>query len=297
MTNLKNRFKLKYKAVLLLIAVALQSGGIIAARGTAGWQSLEVSLELNNVTLKHVFDRIEEQTQLVFAYNNEDVDNASKVSIHAQSTHVKEVLTEVLKNTGLTYEVGDRFIMIVKRDSHPLPGPSRVMQQPGTITGTVTDESGEPLIGVNIIVKENATGSITDIDGQFILQGVPGNATLVVSYIGYVTQEIKTGSRNVFSIILKEDTQALEEIVVVGYGIQKKETLSGSVASIKADEITTTKSENLVNSLQGKMPGLLIRQRTGEPGTFDNLVSIRGYGDPLIVIDGVPVTVRASSRS
>ncbi|MDR0845519.1 MAG: TonB-dependent receptor [Tannerella sp.] len=162
-----------------------------------------------------------------------------------------------------------------------------VQQQTRTITGTVTDDSGESLIGVNVLISGTTNGNITDANGKFSLTGVSSNATLVVSYVGYVTQKIPVGSTNTFTITLKEDSQALEEVIVVGYGTQKRESLSGAITAIRAEEITTTKTENLITNLQGKMPGLLIRQQTGEPGEFNNMVSIRGYGEPLIVIDGV----------
>lgn len=123
------------------------------------------------------------------------------------------------------------------------------------------------------------------MDGNYTLS-VNEGSTIVFSYIGYVTQE-KKAVAGTMNIILKEDSKTLDEVVVVGYGVQKKESLTGAIAAIGADEIATTKTENLISNIQGKMPGLLIRQKTGEPGTFDNMVSIRGYGDPLVVIDGI----------
>jgi TonB-linked SusC/RagA family outer membrane protein len=164
---------------------------------------------------------------------------------------------------------------------------SDMSAQGNAVSGTVTDEAGEPLIGVNVVVKGTANGAITDIDGKYSLTNVSTRSELVFSYVGYSTQEVAVGNRRVVNIQLKDNAQALEEVVVVGYGTQRKETLSGAVTSIRSEEITTTKTENLVSNLQGKMPGLLIRQQTGEPGAFDNMVSIRGYGEPLVVIDGI----------
>ncbi|MDR1783078.1 MAG: TonB-dependent receptor [Dysgonamonadaceae bacterium] len=160
-------------------------------------------------------------------------------------------------------------------------------QQVKTISGIVKDAAGEPLIGASVSILGSNAGSVTDAEGKFTISDVPQGASLQVVYIGYVTQRIVIGNRTVFNITLEEDAQALEEIVVVGYGTQKKESLSGSVTSINSEDINATKTENLLTNLQGKMPGLLIRQQTGEPGVFDNMVSIRGYGDPLVVIDGV----------
>ena len=153
------------------------------------------------------------------------------------------------------------------------------------VTGKVTDNLNEPMIGVSVLEKGTTNGVITDLDGNYALSASEGS-TIVFSYIGYVTQE-KKAVAGTMNIILKEDSKTLDEVVVVGYGVQKKESLTGAIAAIGADEIATTKTENLISNIQGKMPGLLIRQKTGEPGTFDNMVSIRGYGDPLVVIDGI----------
>ena len=178
--------------------------------------------------------------------------------------------------------IGCLFFLITFGSLQPLAA-----QQTKTISGTVTEKSGEPLIGVSISIKGTITGTISDINGNFTIQQVPVNAVLVASFIGFATQEINIGASNVYNFTMEEDDKLLDEIVVVGYGVQSKATLSGSVAVISADEITTTKSDNLVTNLQGKMPGLLIRQQSGEPGVFDNMMSIRGNGTPLVVIDGV----------
>ena len=158
-------------------------------------------------------------------------------------------------------------------------------QKQVNVSGRITDELNEPMIGVSVLEKGTTNGVITDLDGNYTLS-VNEGSTIVFSYIGYVTQE-KKAVAGTMNIILKEDSKTLDEVVVVGYGVQKKESLTGAIAAIGADEIATTKTENLISNIQGKMPGLLIRQKTGEPGTFDNMVSIRGYGDPLVVIDGI----------
>lgn len=156
-----------------------------------------------------------------------------------------------------------------------------------TITGTVVDASGTPVIGANIMVKGSSNGTISDIDGKFTLS-VPEGAILEVSYIGFLSQDIRVGNQDSFQIILKEDTQKLDEVVVVGYGTQKKVTLTGSVAAINSDDILTTKNENVENMLSGKIPGVRVVQKSSEPGSFNNTFQIRGMGNPLIIVDGVP---------
>ena len=165
-------------------------------------------------------------------------------------------------------------------------GLSAQQQQKKQISGTVIDESGESIIGANIIEKGTTNGTVTDFDGNFSLQ-IENDAILHVSYIGYYPQDIPTSGKTSIEIVLVEDTKTLDEVVVVGYGTQSKKTLTGAISSIKSDEIVATKSSNLVNKLQGKIPGLNIRINTEHPGIYDNAINIRGFGTPLFIIDGV----------
>ena len=162
-----------------------------------------------------------------------------------------------------------------------------VAQQTKTVTGVVKDAAGEPIIGANIVVKGTTNGTVTDLDGNFTLQ-CPPNAVLVVTYVGFTEQEIPVGSKSELMITLREDSQSLDEVVVVGYGTQKKVTLTGAVAAIKEDELITTKNENAQNMLTGKIPGVRVMQKSAEPGSFNNNFDIRGMGDALVIIDGVP---------
>lgn len=154
------------------------------------------------------------------------------------------------------------------------------------VTGKVTDTTGEAIIGANVTQKGTTIGTATDIDGNFSLN-IPGNATLVVSFLGYIPQEMNVNNRTNINITLLEDVQALEEVVVTGYGTQRKATLTGSISSVNSEELTITKNENVVNMLSGKMPGLRITQRTSQPGQYNTVIDVRGFGEPLFVIDGV----------
>jgi TonB-linked SusC/RagA family outer membrane protein len=162
-----------------------------------------------------------------------------------------------------------------------------IRQQKKTITGTVVDKNGETIIGANIVEKGTTNGTVTDVDGFFSLQ-VEESATLHVSYIGYLSQEITTTERVMFNIILEEDTQALEEVVITGYMTQRKKTLTGSISTVSNQDLTVTKNENVVNMLSGKMPGLRITQRSSQPGAYNTVIDVRGYGEPLFVVDGIP---------
>lgn len=165
--------------------------------------------------------------------------------------------------------------------------------QDRTITGTVTDNKQEPLIGVNVVVKGNiSVGAITDLDGKYSLSVPEGKATLVFSYIGYVTQEVSVGSRNTVDVVLVDDAQALDEVVVVGYGVVKKRDLVGSIASVKSQDITAVPTSNVLESMQGKIAGLDMTRSSGQPGSSFNFTirgnrSLTASNAPLILVDGI----------
>ena len=153
--------------------------------------------------------------------------------------------------------------------------------------GVVLDTSGEPVIGANVRVDGSTRGTVTGLNGEFDIN-VSNNEKLTISFIGYLDAVISVGNKRNIKVILKEDTKTLDEVVVVGYGVQKKATLTGAVSAVTNKEITVTKNENVVNMLTGKIPGVRISQNSSQPGEFDNTIDIRGMGEPLIVVDGIP---------
>ena len=155
------------------------------------------------------------------------------------------------------------------------------------VSGQIIDENGNVLSGVSIIEKGTSNGVLSEEDGTFKISVKNGNAILMISSSGYLSQEVKVGNNKNFTIVLKQSVSKLDEVVVVGYGTQKKATLTGAVASITSDDIITTKNEGLLNTLSGKLPGVIVAQNTSEPGSYDNAFNIRGLGNPLIVIDGI----------
>lgn len=157
-----------------------------------------------------------------------------------------------------------------------------------SVKGVVNDASGEPLIGVNVLLKGDTTGTITDMDGAFNLNVNGDKSVLVFSFIGFETKEVPVKGRTFLAVTLKEDNTQLEEVVVVGYGTQKRQEITGSVASVSRKEIMTVSTANITSALQGKIPGLNIKQNTGEPGTYDNSFNIRGLGAPMVIVDGIP---------
>lgn len=166
-----------------------------------------------------------------------------------------------------------------------------IVQQNSIVNGKITDANGEPIIGASIVIKGTTNGTITDFDGNFMLE-VPTKATLVVSYVGYKTLEVPVNGKKTLNINLKEDTEMLDEVVVVGYGTQKKATLTGSVSQVGGEELKKVSTVNLTNTLAGKTAGVIANTRSGEPGADDATILIRGKGtlgntSPLIVVDGI----------
>ena len=161
------------------------------------------------------------------------------------------------------------------------------LQQAKKVTGVVVDQAGVPVVGANIVVKGGAgVGTITDIDGNFTLD-VANDATLIVSYIGFLDQEVSVKGKASLQITLKEDTQALDEVVVVGYGVQKKVNMTGSISNVKSDDLTAIPNSNLSNSLAGRAAGATITGNSGLMGASSEIRLRGGFGDPLFVIDGI----------
>ena len=211
-----------------------------------------------------------------------------KVSVDVNEESVNDVLKKVLKNTDLTYNIeGINIILRRRSEKHSL----QVIQQVHKITGTVVDKAGLPVIGANVIVKGTTNGTVTDVEGRFSLE-IPENAVLLVSYIGYVEREMQVGDESALSIILQEDTQALEEVVVVGYGTQKKINLTGAVESISSDVIEDRPIKSVADALQGTALGVTVTSAAGQPGEFSK-IKIRGDASlnsdgALVLIDGMP---------
>ncbi|GBU07918.1 SusC/RagA family TonB-linked outer membrane protein [Bacteroidales bacterium] len=245
-------------------------------------QNITFSIQNKNMKIVDVLKEIENQSEFTFFYNNNQIIANKRVSVNAKNASLEDVLAQVLRNTGYSYKVVDRQILITKGSELV-----SVQQEDQKIRGLVRDERGESLIGASIVQKGTNNGTVTDIDGKFELRESKGQ-TLIITYLGYLTQQVVVGNQSILEIVLKEDTKSLDEIVVVGYGTQKKATLTGAISAIGNDDIVTTKNENVQNMLTGKIAGVRVVQTTSEPGSFNNKFDIRGMGNPLVVIDGVP---------
>lgn len=167
------------------------------------------------------------------------------------------------------------------------------VQQGKKVTGVVVDGTGEPVIGANVVVKGTTNGTITDFDGNYTIEGVPADGVLVISYIGYLSQEIPVGNQSAINVTLKEDTQTLDEVVVVGYGTMRKSDVTGSISTAKGEEMLKAQNFSALDNLRGKAAGVNIFSNSSQPGAYGSRVVIRGQAtinassDPLYVVDGV----------
>ena len=192
---------------------------------------------------------------------------------------MQEVLQNLFDN-NVSFKIEGSYIVL-----SPAGATGSPQQAKHTVKGVVEDALG-PIAGANVVEKGTTNGTITDMDGNFTLNVSP-NAVLVISYIGYKDQEMPVNNKTNIQVKLAEDSQALDEVVVVGYGVQKRASVTGSVASLQAKDIATVKTPNVSNALAGKLPGLRAVQRSGAPGDDDASIDIRGYGDALVIVDGV----------
>lgn len=261
--------------------------GLFATEASS--QTARVSIVANSISTKDLIREIEKQTEYLFVYNKNEVDLNQTVTINADNKTVAEILNKTFSNTDIVYAMEGSNIMLMKKESKAEVQASQ--QKEKTVNGIITDENGEAIIGANVSVKGTTIGTITDVDGNFSLS-IPENSLLQISYIGYLTQEIAVGNKSSFSIKLLEDTQKIEEVVVVGYGVQKKQTVTASASTVKVKSLESLPSTNLSSSLGGRVSGLLVQQSSGEAGYENPKIIIRGSSsptssDPLIVVDGI----------
>ncbi|WFE82805.1 SusC/RagA family TonB-linked outer membrane protein [Parabacteroides chongii] len=284
-----NRKKINYvKLACLLISLISFSSLITHASNPSETSEEVLTVQMQNKTLKEVFSYIEKNSSYVFIYE-EAVDLEKKINVNISDKSIEDIIKEVFSSNGFSYIIKGRQV-IVKKAKETNSSIPVTAQNDIVIRGTVTDHTGMPLVGVNVIVKGATIGTVTDIDGHFDLANVPKEATLLFSYIGYQSQEVKV--QETMTIKLKEDNELLEEVVVVGYGTQKKANLTGAVDKISSETMDALQVNTIGEALQGQIPNLNIDIADGKPGR-DASFNIRGTtslngGSPLIIIDGIP---------
>jgi len=251
-------------------------------------QNSKLSLTLKNVTVRDVLKEIEDQSDYFFMYRSEEIDLSRNVDLQIENKSIDEVLSTLFEGTSVSYEVVNRQIILKNTNKSSL---GNYNQQTRKVSGKVTDKSGAPLPGVTVLVRGTTHGAITDFDGNYTIGDVPGNATLVFSFVGMKKQEVPVGDQATINVVMEDESIGLEEVVAVGYGSVAKRDLTGAVASVGSDDLRAVGSTSPLKALQASSAGVNISQRTGSVGSdFD--IQIRGANSltgaaPLYVVDGV----------
>lgn len=279
----------RFLSVIRKLAGIGITAAMILCSADVGAQSKKVSLVSSSSTVGQVLKDIEAQTGYLFVYNTSDIDVSKKVSLNFKDAAVSQVLDSVLDGHNVKWHFEGRYIKIMKQE----PEGKSKSNGPVKIQGKVCAADGEPLIGASIMVKGTSTGVITDMDGQFTMEIPTPGTVLVASYLGFVDQEFEAVGDGNFDIFLKEDNNTLDELIVVGYGTQRKVDLTGSVGSVGGKTLADRKSTSIATSLQGAVAGVTVTRSGNEPSNEGGDIKVRGIttiGDstPLVIIDGVP---------
>ncbi len=269
--------KEKLKVILMILALHCLSFSTF---------SQSITLNVRNITVKEAIEQLKQNSGYSFVFEVGDLDTRKLISVNANQKPVEEVVKQILKDQNVSYEIKDKNIVITRAKAAPKSKTKK-------ITGVVTDNYREPVIGATVVDLSTKNGTITDMNGKFTLE-VTEQSTLQVSYIGFAPSEVPVGNQQNLVVQLKEDVKLLDELVVIGYGAVRKSDLTGSVASIKTDELNKS-TANLEQSLIGHTPGVQIKQTSGAPGAGTN-IRIRGVNsihtsvEPLYVVDGFPAS-------
>lgn len=255
-----------------------------------------ITLNASNITVKQAMNRLQRASGYSFVFYSSDVNTSKKVSINAENEPLAQVIDQILTGQDLTYQIKGKSIVISKKETSPQSSTAinrKENKSSKAVQGRVIDSNGDPIIGASIIIKgRKAQGTITDAEGHFMLTNVPNNGSLEISYVGFSTVEIPVHGKTSFEITMKEDAKELDEVVAIGYGTQRKITLTGSTASTTGKALEANSSVNLSQGLAGRLSGVIINNRSGEPGKDDAIMYIRGRStlgnnNPLIIIDGI----------
>lgn len=271
----------------------LLTTGLFCAFAFVTWAQ-EVTLSFSQTKLETVLAAITKQTGYSLVFSDQLVNVNRNVSIKLTNAPLNQALQSLFSGTNLSFEVKNQKIYLIEKNA---PKDATHPQKQKKVTGRITDATGEPIIGANVVEKGTTNGTVTDIEGNFSLE-ISDASVLLISYIGYSGQEIPVGSKSSFTIKLSEDSESLEEVVVVGYGTQKKVNLTGAVETIKSDKIASKPVTTLQEALAGEAAGMTVRQESGQPGSARTSIRIRGIGtwenaSPLVLVDGIAMSMDA----
>lgn len=276
------------KSACLALCLVGYGGSAVYAESSYATQTM-LTVQVNGRSIKDVFSYIEKNSEFIFVYHGSNINLNREVNVDVTNRSVENILQQMFDGTDIEYIINDRQIIIRKKQVAEKSVPVVQQEKKISITGNVKDVSGEPLTGVNIVIKGTTIGCITDIDGNFSLTDVSAGAVISISYIGYQTLDIP--AKATMQIVLKEDSEALDEVVVIGYGVQKKVDLSGAVATVSTKVLENRPVLTVGQALQGSVANMNVSIGSGQ-ATDSPSFNIRGTtsingGDPLIVIDGV----------
>ena len=289
----KTALKMKITAILLL-ATTLQVGAIGVA------QKVNVTFRRDN--LKKVFREIEKQTHISFVYGNEQLESTNKVTLSLQGEKLETALNLIFKNQPLDYTLLGNHVVIKEKVNATEINEKTIAPVAIAVTGKVTNEKGEPLPGVSILIKGTKQGTTTDADGKYAINVADTKTILAFSFVGFASQEITVGNKTQINVSLKTESKALDEIVVVGYGTQKKTDLTGSVGVVKSKDIANKPISQISQALQGKVAGVFVNIGQSDPGDDKGTIRIRGVGtlndpNPLTLVDGIEAPINSVNAS
>lgn len=289
------------KSACLALCLVSYGGSVVYAESTYAEQTT-LTVRMNNRTVKDVFSYIEKNSEFIFVYHGSNINLNRKVNVDVNNQTVESILKKMFEGTDIEYIINDRQIIVRKNETNRKQVAVAAPQQEKkiSVTGNVKDAIGEPLIGVNVMVKGTTIGGITDANGNFSLSDVAPNAVISISYIGYKTQEIALNGKTSVNVTLSEDSEALDEVVVIGYGTQKKADLSGAVATVPTKVLENRPVLTVGQALQGSVANLTVSIGSGQ-ATDSPSFNIRGTtsingGNPLVVIDGVVSSAEELNR-
>ncbi len=280
----------KKMMLIMKLSIFLILISVLASTASVYSQATKLTVKMDNSRIAEVFDAIEQQSEFYFFYNRDRFDDNRLVSVDVEGKTIEQILDELFDGEEVTYEIVNRNILIKTKEE--FPEINKITQQK-SVKGRISDSSGQPLPGVTVIVKGTTNGTITDFDGNYTLTQIPDDAVLMFSFVGMRMQEVVVGDQSVIDIVLEEETIGLEEVVAIGYGIQKKSSVTGSIASVNTDELQNRSTSSVGKAMQGKVAGVQILNLSGAPGSSPEF-RVRGYSsngssNPLYIVDGLKV--------
>ncbi len=288
--GLSQPFKRDLKKVMLMTKLTFFLSVFLVLQMSASvYSQTKLTIESKNKTVKEVLRDIENQSEFRFFYNEDFMNMKRKVDFNIQNKNIHEIMDKLFDSSKISYKIAENNLIVIIPD---------VSQQPQTVTGKVTSAQGEPIPGVTVLIKGTPNGTVTDNDGNYSLSNIPEDATLVFSFVGLLTQEIEVKGSSIVNATLQEEVIGVDEVVIVGYGSQRKANLTGAVSTVSLPQMEKRTVAQTSLALQGLVPGVTVTQRSGKPGGDAGTIRIRGNttignNDPLVLIDGVESSINA----